>query len=79
VVRAVLRHVRDEVADTYERYSWGRDFVRSDLRASIDEGIESVAPQPPSAGRRAVLAALTLLRLDLVPVAEPDVPEAVAA
>jgi len=79
VVRAVLRHVRDEVADIYERYSWGRDFVRSDLRASIDEGIESLATQPLSAGRRAVLAALTLLRLDLVPVAEPDVPEAVAA
>jgi hypothetical protein len=78
-VQAVLRRVRDDVSETYDGYASGRDLATSDLRASIDEGIKSISTQPPSVGRRAGLAALTLLRLDLAPVTEPYVPEAVAA
>jgi uncharacterized membrane protein YccC len=78
-VQAVLRRVRDDVSETYDGYASGRDLATSDLRASIEEGIKSISTQPPSVGRRAGLAALTLLRLDLAPVTEPYVPEAVAA
>jgi uncharacterized membrane protein YccC len=78
-VQAVLRRVRDDVSDTYHGYSSSQRLARSDLSASIDEGIKSLATQPPSTGRRAVLVALTLLRLDLVSVSEPYVLEAVAA
>jgi uncharacterized membrane protein YccC len=78
-VQAVLRRVRDDVSDTYDGFASGRQLARGDLRASIEEGIKSISTQPPSVGRRAGLAALTLLRLDLGPATEPYVPEAVAA
>jgi uncharacterized membrane protein YccC len=77
--QAVLRRIRDDVSDTYDGYASGRDLVKSDLPASIDEGIKSISTLPPSAGRRTGLAALTLLRLDLATVTEPYMPEAVAA
>jgi len=78
-VRAALRRVRTAVSDTYDAYASGRHSSGSDLRISIDDGITSIAAQPPSAGRRAGLAALTLLRLDLAPATEPYALEAVAA
>jgi uncharacterized membrane protein YccC len=78
-IQVDLRRVRVDVSGTYDRYANRRHVVASDLRASIDAGIESLATRPPSASRRAGLAALTLLRLDLVPSAGPYVPEAVAA
>ena len=78
-IQVDLRRVRVDVAGTYDRFANRRPVVARDLRASIDKGIESLTTQPPSASRRAGLAALTLLRLDLVPSAGPYVPEAVAA
>jgi len=75
-----LGRVRADVSNTYDGYVSGSEFVKeTDLRASIDAGIRSLTAQPPSAGRHAGLTALTLLRLDLAPVPEPYVSEAVAA
>jgi uncharacterized membrane protein YccC len=78
-IQAILRRVRDEVSDTYDRYARGRYLVKNELAASIEAGIQSLTMQSSSAGRRAGLAALTLLRLDLTPVAGPELSEAVAA
>jgi uncharacterized membrane protein YccC len=78
-IGAALRRVLAQVSDTYDRYARGGSLMKSDLGASIDSGIKSLSMQPPSAGRRAGLTALTLLRLDLAPAASRYVPERVAA
>ena len=77
--RAALRRVRADVSETYDRYARSRHLLRYDLAATIQAGIESLAAQPSSVGRRAGLTALTLLRLDLAPVARSLVLEAAAA
>jgi len=78
-VQTALRRVLNDVSDIYDRYASGQHLTRSDLPAAIDAGIRSLVTQPPSADRRAGLAALTLLRLDLAPPAEPNVYVEVAA
>ena len=77
--QAALRRVRADVSETYDSYVRSRHPLKGNLGASIEAGIESLAAQPSSAGRRAGLAALTLLRLDLAPAAPSHLPEAVAA
>ena len=78
-VQAALRRVLNDVSDIYGRYASGQHLVKSDLPAAIDAAIRSLTTQPSSDCRRAGLAALTLLRLDLIPGAEPNVYEEVAA
>lgn len=78
-VQAILRRVLDGVSDTYNRYAHGQHLVKGELAVSIDAAIQSLTAQSPSPGRRAGLAALTFLRLDLAPAAEPYVSEEVAA
>jgi uncharacterized membrane protein YccC len=79
-IQTVLWRVMTDVSDTYDRFASGRHFMNGELLASIDAGIKLLTAQPPSASRRAGLAALTLLGLDLAPapVTEPNVSEAVA-
>jgi uncharacterized membrane protein YccC len=77
--QAALRRVRADVSETYASYVRSRHPLKGDLGASIEAGIESLAAKPYSAGRRAGLVALTLLRLDLAPAAPSHLPEAVAA
>lgn len=74
-IQARLRRVLDEVSGTYEAYASGGDFVTNALQTSIDSGIRLLTTQAPSPGRRAGLAALILLRLDLAPDADPYVSE----
>jgi uncharacterized membrane protein YccC len=78
-IQAVLGQVLDDVSQIYKRYASGRRSVTSELRTSIDAGITLLNTQAPSAGRRAGLTALELLRLDLAPTAEPSVADAEAA
>jgi len=77
--QVLLQRVRAQVSDTYDRSASGRVPMKNELGASINAGVESLAAQPSSAARRAGLAALTLLRLDLAPADPSHVPEAVAA
>jgi uncharacterized membrane protein YccC len=68
----ILGRVLNEVSGTYEALADGGQVnASSELQASIDAGITSLAVQPASPSLRDALAALTALRLDLTPGAAP--------
>lgn len=70
--RAALDAVLDSVAGTFEEKLRGHsDRTSADLMRRIDAAIAASCAQPPSATRRTLLAALTGLRLDLLPTQAP--------
>jgi uncharacterized membrane protein YccC len=76
-IQAPLRRVRSDVARAYDQLASDR-FIKSELSRSIATGIASLATQPTSTGKRAAMNALTLMRLDLAFVAEPQLADEVA-
>jgi uncharacterized membrane protein YccC len=74
--QATLRSVSANVAAIYRRHD-DRDVHA--LSASLDAAIGALTTEPPSAGRRTGLAALTLLQLELAPATPQNLSEETGA